>query len=67
MLGYVEPLGSYDEIGARAETWRYAQVVLKVIALDDLIAIKRHINRAKDSESLYQLLAIKKIRQEKSG
>jgi hypothetical protein len=35
-----------------------------VISLDNLIRIKQHINRAKDRESLFQLLAIKRLRDE---
>jgi hypothetical protein len=38
--------------------------VLKVIALDDLIRVKEHIARKKDSESLFQLRAIKRLREE---
>jgi predicted nucleotidyltransferase len=34
-----------------------------LIALDDLIRVKRHINRAKDSESLRQLMGIKRTRE----
>ena len=36
----------------------------KVISLDDLITIKRHLGRPKDRESLAHLLAIKRIRGE---
>jgi hypothetical protein len=35
-----------------------------VIGLDDLIRIKRHINRPKDRESLPQLEAIKRLREQ---
>lgn len=34
------------------------------ISLDDLIKVKEHIGRAKDRESLFQLLAIKRLRTE---
>jgi hypothetical protein len=37
---------------------------LRTISLDDLIRVKRHIDRGKDSESLFQLLAIKRVREE---
>ena len=36
----------------------------QVIGLDDLIRIKQHVNRFKDSESLDQLLSIKQTRDE---
>ena len=36
----------------------------KVIGLDDLIRIKRHINRPKDRESLLQLEVIKRLREQ---
>ncbi len=36
----------------------------QVIALDDLIRIKRHINRPKDREPLLQLEAIKRLREQ---
>jgi predicted nucleotidyltransferase len=36
----------------------------QVIGLDDLIRIKRHINRPKDRESLLQLEAIKRLREQ---
>jgi len=32
----------------------------------DLIRVKEHIGRARDRDSLYQLLAIKRIRQEEA-
>ncbi len=64
LLGYVEPIGDYDRLDKKAANYQVGDLELRVIALDDLIAIKRHINRPKDRESLYQLLAIKRIREE---
>ena len=37
---------------------------VKVIDLDDLIRIKQHIRRPKDQDSLWQLLAIKRLRKQ---
>jgi hypothetical protein len=34
------------------------------VSLADLLTIKRHINRLKDQESIMQLLAIQRIRNE---
>ena len=43
---------------------RIGEIELRVIALDDLIEIKQYIRRPKDQQSLYQLLAIKKLQQD---
>ena len=66
-LGYLEPLGGFEVIAGRASTVRLAQVEVKVIHIDDLIAIKQHLRRPKDQQSLLQLLAIKKIQSEDSA
>ncbi len=44
--------------------YRIGDLELRVIDLDDLITIKRQINRPKDRGSLFQLLAIKHLREE---
>ena len=62
-LGYLEPIGSYDELVAHAELVSIGGRPTQVIGLDDLIRIKRHINRPKDRESLLQLEAIKRLRE----
>ena len=64
LLGWVEPIGDYDALVKHAFTTRIGDLDLKLIDLDDLIRIKEHIRRPKDQESLRQLLAIKRIRQE---
>ena len=63
-LGYLEPIGGYDELVAQAETISIGGRPTQVIGLDDLIRIKRHINRPKDRESLLQLEAIKRLREQ---
>jgi Predicted nucleotidyltransferase len=63
LLGYLEPLGDYDAVAARAETYRIGELELRVIRLEDLITIKEHIGRPKDRESLFQLYAIRRIRE----
>ncbi|HUU96580.1 MAG TPA: hypothetical protein VM487_12640 [Phycisphaerae bacterium] len=63
LLGYLEPLGGYEELIKRATNERVGNVDAKVIALDDLIRIKQHVGRAKDRDSLLQLLAIKRVRE----
>jgi hypothetical protein len=63
-LGYLEPIGTYEDLRARAETIPIGGRPVRVIGLDDLIRIKRHINRPKDRESLLQLEAIKRLREQ---
>jgi predicted nucleotidyltransferase len=64
LLGYVEPLGDYDRLNKNASDYQLGELQVRVIDLDDLITVKKHINRSKDRESLLQLLAIKRIREE---
>jgi hypothetical protein len=64
ILGHVEPLGGYDQLLPRSEREIVGTKALLMISLDDLIRVKEHIKRAKDGESLMQLLAIKRIREE---
>jgi predicted nucleotidyltransferase len=63
-LGYLEPVGAYEDLLPGTETVAIAGHPTRVIGLDDLIRIKRHINRPKDRESLIQLEAIKRLRAE---
>ena len=63
-LGYLEPIGTYDDLLPHAETIPIGGRPIRVIGLDDLIRIKRHINRPKDRESLLQLEAIKRLREQ---
>lgn len=64
LLGYVEPLGGYDEVISHAETIEIGGIAVNVVSLDDLIRIKEHIRRPKDQDSLRNLLAIRKLREE---
>ena len=56
-------IGTYDDLLPHAETVSIGGRATQVIGLDDLIRIKRHINRPKDRESLLQLEAIKRLRE----
>jgi predicted nucleotidyltransferase len=67
LLGYLEPLGGFEAIVDRASSVKLASIELKVIHIDDLIAIKQHLRRPKDQQSLLQLLAIKKIQSSASS
>ena len=66
LLGWVEPLGNYDELIKHAETYPVGGEHVRTISLDDLIRVKEHIRRPKDRDSLFQLQAIKRLRQEGS-
>lgn len=63
-LGYVEPLGGYEEIAPRAETMMLGDTSIRVISLEDLITVKSYLGRPKDRDSLMHLMAIKRIRDE---
>jgi uncharacterized protein (DUF1330 family) len=67
LLGWVEPLGDFESLAKNAQTVPVGNLRLNVIGLDDLIRIKEHLDRAKDRESLSQLKAIRRIRNESSG
>lgn len=64
LLGYLEPIGTYDDLLPRAFAIDLAGRSVRVIALDDLIHIKRHLGRPKDRDSLRQLEAIKRLREQ---
>jgi predicted nucleotidyltransferase len=64
LLGYLEPIGTYEDLLPRAETVTIGGRPILIIGLEDLIRIKRHINRPKDRESLLQLEAIKRLREQ---
>lgn len=59
LLGWVEPLGSYDDLIARSERIDVDTALLAVIHFDDLLAIKRYLGRPKGQVALLQLEAIR--------
>jgi predicted nucleotidyltransferase len=63
LLGYLEPIGGYEDAISRAERNNIGSMSVLVIALDDLIRIKEHIQRPKDRDSLMHLLAIRRLRE----
>ena len=63
LLGYLEPVGGYDDLLPHAQIISIGGRPTHVIGLDDLIRIKRHIGRPKDRDSLLQLEAIKRLRE----
>jgi hypothetical protein len=64
LLGYLEPIGGYEEAVVNAVEMEFGPWTIKVLSLDDLIRIKQHIGRPKDRDSLMHLLAIRKLRGE---
>lgn len=61
LLGWMEPLGGYDDFASRAETIEIEGLVFRILSLEDLITIKRHIRRPKDQATLVQLEAIQRL------
>jgi len=64
LLGYLEPIGAYDDLLPGAERMSIGGRSILVIGLDDLMRIKRHLGRPKDRASLPQLEAIKRLREQ---
>jgi predicted nucleotidyltransferase len=63
-LGYLEPIGTYEDLLTHAETMTIGGRQTRVIGLDDLIRIKQYLGRPKDRASLLQLEAIKRLREQ---
>lgn len=63
-LGYLEPIGTYEDLLTHAETMMIGGRQTRVIGLDDLVRIKRYLGRPKDRASLLQLEAIKRLREQ---
>ena len=64
ILGFLEPLGGYDEIRKRSVLYLNSGKELWTIEAEELLQIKLHLNRPKDQESIAQLRAILKVRKE---
>lgn len=58
LLGWVEPFGAYEDLHPRAQAINLGTLSVKIIGLEDLITVKRHLGRAKDQATLVQLEAI---------
>ena len=63
LLAYLEPVGTYDDLVANSETLQIGGRAVRMIGLEDLMRIKRHLGRPKDRESLLHLEAIKRLRE----
>jgi predicted nucleotidyltransferase len=64
LLSYVEPVGEYEQLMKCREIYDLGAFQVSTIGLEDLLRVKLHINRVKDQESIVQLRAILKIRNE---
>jgi len=64
LLGYLEPIGTYENLLPGAERVAIEGRSVLTIGLDDLIRIKRHLGRPKDRDALFQLEAIKRLREQ---
>ena len=64
LLAHVEPLGDFERVAKNAARFDINGRPVLAISLDDLITVKRHINRPKDREALFYLEAIKRLRDE---
>jgi hypothetical protein len=64
LLGWVEPLGTFESLVPNCETYEVGNLIIRTIGLEDLIRIKQHLGRPKDRDSLFQLIAIRKLRNE---
>lgn len=62
LIGYLEPIGGYEEAVVAAQDMAIGPWTVKVLSLDDLIRIKEHIQRPKDRDSLMHLHAIRRLR-----
>ncbi len=67
LLGWVEPLGAYESFKHRADTMDLNGRPVFVVCLDDLITIKRHINRPKDQAAAVQLESLRMLRNDKGN
>jgi len=63
-LGWVEPFGTYEALLPRSVMEKLGDLEVRVIGLDDLITIKRHLARPKDRAALFQLEEIKRLKAE---
>jgi len=63
LLGWLDPIGGYDDFASRAEEIQIEGRSIRLLSLQDLITIKRHIRRPKDQAVLVQLEAIQQLRE----
>jgi predicted nucleotidyltransferase len=59
VLSEVVPAGSYEQVAARATTMELYGHPCRIISLDDLITVKRHLGRDKDRLVERELVALR--------
>lgn len=59
LLCSVPPIGDYERVASRAEELTVYDFRVRIIALDDLIAVKAHVGRPKDRPMEQELRAIR--------
>lgn len=62
LLGSLPSVGSYEVVAARALTVRLFEHECRIVALDDLIAVKAHLGRPKDKQVELELRAIRELK-----
>lgn len=60
-LSSIDGVGDFEQLEKASEIIEVADMQLKVLSLDDLIASKKALNRPRDQEAVRQLEAIKKL------
>lgn len=60
ILKKVDPVGSFERIKKNSVEVKIFGYVCKVISLDDLIEVKKHMTRPKDKSVLRELLEVKR-------
>lgn len=63
LVGHVEPLGGYEVLLPRVQTFRVAEKDVRVIDLDDLIVVNKHSDDARDALVVKRLRLIRHRRQ----
>jgi predicted nucleotidyltransferase len=67
LLGDIAGIASFEELLQRSVETELYGMAIRVASLDDLIAMKRAANRPKDQGHLLELLALKRLIEEKQA
>ena len=59
LLGSLPPVGDYSVVASRAVTITLFGIDVRMLSLDDLIAVKQHVGRPKDKSVEIELRAIR--------
>jgi transcriptional regulator with XRE-family HTH domain len=64
ILGHVDGIRSYAELSARAEVHEVGGLPVRVASLNDLIGMKRRVDRAKDQMMVEEYVVMERLRRE---